>query len=161
MNRYSKIISSPIGDIQIVTDQRSLVSVDFIDSTRDTKVLNDYLVDDYPTILLDTEKQLHEYFEGKRKIFNLKLELKGTEFQMKAWEALQTIKFGQTISYQKQAELIGNIKAVRAVAGANNRNPIAIVVPCHRVIGKNNTLTGYGGGIWRKEWLLKHEGVKG
>jgi AraC family transcriptional regulator of adaptative response/methylated-DNA-[protein]-cysteine methyltransferase len=101
--------------------------------------------------------QIQDYFLGKRKNFTIPLILKGTSFQEKVWKELQTIPYGVTRSYQEQAENVGNIQAVRAVAKANGDNRIAIIIPCHRVIGKNGKLTGYGGGLWRKQYLLDHE----
>jgi len=103
------------------------------------------------------QTQLGEYFDGKRSEFDLPLDLRGTDFQVSAWQALLEIPFGQTRSYQDQADAIGNPNAVRAVANANRSNRISILVPCHRVIGKDGSMTGYGGGIWRKEFLLKIE----
>ncbi len=103
------------------------------------------------------DEQLREYFDGKRTEFDLPLDLPGTDFQRQVWAALQTIPCGKTRSYQEQARVIGRPTAVRAVAHANGDNPIAIIVPCHRVIGADGSLTGYGGGIWRKQWLLEHE----
>lgn len=105
----------------------------------------------------EAAKQLREYFAGKRKDFSLPLELKGTDFQKKVWRALQKIPYGKTVTYSDIAKSIGKPKAVRAVGQAINRNPISIIIPCHRVIGKDGSLTGYAGGLWRKEWLLKHE----
>ncbi|MFA0411948.1 methylated-DNA--[protein]-cysteine S-methyltransferase, partial [Vibrio splendidus] len=102
-------------------------------------------------------KQLDEYFAGKRTSFDLPLKPQGTDFQLKAWVALTTIPYGETISYGEQAKRMDNPKAVRAVGGANGKNPFSIVVPCHRVIGANGTLTGYTGGMNRKEWLLDFE----
>ncbi|MBW8192234.1 methylated-DNA--[protein]-cysteine S-methyltransferase [Neiella marina] len=107
--------------------------------------------------LLKVEQQISEYFTGKRTSFELPLAPAGTSFQQAAWRALQTIPWGQTRNYSEQAVSIGKPKAVRAVGAANGRNPIAIVIPCHRVIGSNGELTGYAGGITRKEWLLAHE----
>ena len=101
--------------------------------------------------------QLDEYFEGKRSKFNIPLVLSGTVFQNAVWNALQQIPYGQTVSYKNIAQAIGNVKACRAVGMANNRNPLPIIIPCHRVIGQNGALVGYAGQIWRKEWLLKHE----
>ncbi|WP_340202935.1 methylated-DNA--[protein]-cysteine S-methyltransferase [Ascidiimonas sp. W6] len=103
------------------------------------------------------QKELTAYFEGKRKVFNVALDMEGTLFQKAAWEALQQIPYGKTISYQEQAQKIKQPTAIRAVASANGSNRIAIIVPCHRVIGKNGKLTGYGGGIERKRWLIAHE----
>jgi AraC family transcriptional regulator of adaptative response/methylated-DNA-[protein]-cysteine methyltransferase len=101
--------------------------------------------------------QIDEYFNGSRTIFNIPLHLVGSEFQKRVWNALLQIPFGETRSYKQQSLLLGNEKAIRAVAGANGDNGIAIIVPCHRVIGENGSLTGYGGGLWRKKWLLQHE----
>jgi AraC family transcriptional regulator of adaptative response/methylated-DNA-[protein]-cysteine methyltransferase len=103
------------------------------------------------------ERQMDEYFTGSRRVFDLPLHLVGTPFQVQVWKALQDIPYGETRSYKQQSIYLNNEKAIRAVAGANGENGIAIVVPCHRVIGENGHLTGYGGGLQRKEWLLKHE----
>ncbi len=101
--------------------------------------------------------QAIEYFNGTRKTFDLPLHLVGTDFQKRVWEALLQIPYAETRSYKQQSIALGNEKAIRAVAGANGENGIAIIVPCHRVIGENGSLTGYGGGLWRKKWLLEHE----
>jgi len=108
------------------------------------------------------EPQLNAYFSGELSQFSIPLDLHGTVFQQHVWVALQTIPYGETRSYQQQAIAIGNPKAVRAVANANRNNKISIIIPCHRVIGKNGSMTGYGGGIWRKEYLLNLEktGIK-
>jgi O-6-methylguanine DNA methyltransferase len=103
------------------------------------------------------ETQMEEYFEGKRREFDLPLDISGTSFQIKAWQALQQIPYGETRSYQQQAEYVGNTRAVRAIASANAKNHIAIVIPCHRVIAKNGGLAGFGGGVWRKKYLLDLE----
>ena len=103
------------------------------------------------------EQQLAEYFDGKRTAFSVPLDTPGTDFQLRVWQALLKIPFGTTSTYQRQAESLGNRKAVRAVARANGMNRVAIIVPCHRVIGKDNTLVGYAGGLERKRWLLEHE----
>ena len=102
-------------------------------------------------------KQTKEYFDGKRRSFDLQLDTPGTKFQNEVWKVLQTIPYGETRSYKQQAIAIGNVKAVRAVANANGCNRIAIIIPCHRVIGDDGKLVGYGGGLWRKQWLLNHE----
>ena len=115
------------------------------------------ITENIPTCLQDCVQQLDEYFKGTRTEFNLKLNPKGTEFQQKVWNELQHIPFGTTNTYREQAITLGNLKAIRAVASANGKNPIWIVVPCHRIIGTNGSLTGYAGGIWRKKWLLNHE----
>ncbi|MFT7334468.1 MAG: methylated-DNA-[protein]-cysteine S-methyltransferase [Porticoccaceae bacterium] len=110
-----------------------------------------------PAILSDAVFQLNEYCEGKRNDFTFKLYPKGTDFQKKAWKSLLEIPYGQTRKYMEQSKTLGNIKAIRAVASANGKNPLWIVVPCHRVIGTDCSLTGYAGGLWRKRWLLEHE----
>lgn len=110
-----------------------------------------------PACLQKCVLQLDEYFNGQRTNFNLTLNPKGTEFQRKVWNSLLDIPYGKTSSYLAQSKTIGNVKAIRAVAAANGKNPLWIVIPCHRVIGTNGSLTGYAGGIWRKKWLLAHE----
>jgi O-6-methylguanine DNA methyltransferase len=102
-------------------------------------------------------KQITEYFAGTRRQFDLILDLQGTPFQRSVWQYLLTIPFGCTASYQEVANAIDNPRATRAVGAANGRNPVSLVVPCHRVVGSDGSLTGYGGGLWRKEWLLEHE----
>jgi methylated-DNA-[protein]-cysteine S-methyltransferase len=104
-------------------------------------------------------RQLIEYFAGERRNFDLPLELHGTEFQRRVWQRLLTVPFGKTASYQQVANALDDPKAIRAVGAANGQNPISIIVPCHRIIGSNGKLIGYGGGLWRKEWLLRHEGA--
>ena len=100
---------------------------------------------------------MNDYFEGKRTNFNFKLNPSGTEFQQKVWKSLLEIPFGKTMSYMELSKKLGDVKAIRAVASANGKNPLWIVVPCHRVIGTDGSLTGYAGGLWRKKWLLEHE----
>lgn len=112
----------------------------------------------YQPLIKDCIKQLGEYFEGKRRTFYLPLKQEGSPFQQTVWTALLTIPFGKTMSYLELSKLIGNVKATRAVAASNGRNNISIIVPCHRVIGSNGDLTGYSGDLWRKKWLLQHEG---
>jgi methylated-DNA-[protein]-cysteine S-methyltransferase len=118
--------------------------------------INIHLDPQHP-VVKSTLDQLREYFSGARTAFDVPLDLHGTEFQVATWRSLAEIPFGKTISYGEQAALIGRPKAVRAVGGANGRNPVAIVLPCHRVIGANGSLTGFGGGIAVKQWLLQHE----
>ncbi len=112
-------------------------------------------------LLEEVRRQLDAYFAGDLRCFDLPLELEGTPFQRQVWQQLLSVDYGQTASYQEIAVAIDNPKAVRAVGAANGRNPVAIIVPCHRIIGSGGRakLTGYGGGLWRKEWLLRHEGV--
>jgi methylated-DNA-[protein]-cysteine S-methyltransferase len=108
-------------------------------------------------VLIECERQLDEYFKGKRRTFTFPYQLDGTIFQKKVWEGLTEISYAKTSTYKEIAVSIGNEKAVRGVGSANGRNRLSIVVPCHRVIGSNGKLTGYAGGLWRKEWLLRHE----
>ncbi len=110
-----------------------------------------------PVHLEEAAQQIEEFFQGKRKQFDLKLTPKGTDFQKKVWNQLLQIPFGKTVSYQEITNQLGDPKAIRAVANANGKNPLWIVIPCHRVIGSDGSLIGYAGGLWRKKWLLAHE----
>lgn len=149
---------SPIGTIEIKGVAKGITSVQFVEKQLGN---NKYIYEGdnkkiYP-VIIQCKNQLEEYFNGDREEFQLDIILKGTSFQNKVWNELVKIPFGTTVSYKYIAEAVGNSKAFRAVGNANNKNPITIVVPCHRVIGENNKLVGYGGGLWRKEWLLDHE----
>jgi len=147
----SRVISSPIGALLIGASSEGLAEVSFkhdlgADMTRE------------PNAILDAcEAQLGEYFDGKRLSFDVPLDLRGTPFQLSVWRALLLIPCGQTWSYGQVARQIGREKAARAIGGANHNNPVAIIVPCHRVIGGDGKLVGYGGGIHIKQWLLEHE----
>jgi methylated-DNA-[protein]-cysteine S-methyltransferase len=110
-----------------------------------------------PKELKAAATQIREYFEGNRSVFDLKLNPAGTEFQKKVWDELQHIPYGKTLSYLELSKKLGDPKAIRAVAAANGKNPLWIIIPCHRVIGTDGSLTGYAGGLWRKKWLLEHE----
>jgi len=125
-------------------------SVQFSDS-------NESISEGIPSGLIDVVNQIQEYFNGDRTEFNLKLSPKGTNFQKRVWDELTRIPFGQTQSYQQIANKLGDPKVVRAAASANGKNPISIIIPCHRVIGSDGSLTGYSGGLHRKKWLLEHE----
>lgn len=142
--------SSPIGILKISGTEENIISVHFLDSNPE----QDYQL--FP-LLENCIMQLDEYFHYKRQKFHLPLMPQGTSFQKQVWERLAAIPYGTTRSYLQIASQLGNPKAIRAVGGANGKNPIAIIIPCHRVIGTNGKLVGYGGGLWRKEWLLKHE----
>ncbi len=144
-------ISTPLGITKITGDYRGLSAIAVLDA-EDLK-----LSDVIPESLEDAVYQLREYFEGNRSKFQLDLNPDGTDFQKKVWQALQEIPFGKTTSYLELSKSLGDIKAIRAVAGANAKNPLWIVVPCHRVIGSDGSLTGYAGGLHRKQWLLEHE----
>jgi methylated-DNA-[protein]-cysteine S-methyltransferase len=142
-------MKSPIGTIRMQYSGKGLYSLVFVDQ-------------DVPDVILQKELeecglQLHEYFNGLRKEFTISLDLQDTDFRKSVWKELLLVKFGQTITYGDLARKMGDIKAIRAVAGANAVNPVSIIVPCHRVIGSDGSLTGYAGGLWRKQWLLEHE----
>lgn len=141
---------TPIGTAKIVGNEFGISSVTVIDDEIEIPTV-------IPNCLKDCVTQLDQYFGGTRKEFDLKLNPKGTDFQKKVWSELLNIPFGKTRTYLEQTKKIGDIKAIRAVANANGKNPIWIIIPCHRVIGSDGSLTGYAGGIWRKKWLLAHE----
>ncbi|KPM31074.1 Methylated-DNA-protein-cysteine methyltransferase [Croceitalea dokdonensis DOKDO 023] len=145
----STYIKTPIGYAHLQGDAYGLVSVTVHDEEQP--------IDMVPEVLKDAVAQFQEYFEGKRTRFNLKLNPRGTNFQKRVWEALLQIPYGTSCSYLELSKTLGNPKAIRAVAAANGKNPLWIVVPCHRVIGSNGGLTGYAGGLHRKKWLLEHE----
>jgi methylated-DNA-[protein]-cysteine S-methyltransferase len=144
-------INTPVGILELKGDAEGLASVLFKDEE------NDVVSEKIPKELKDAALQLQEYFEGNRKEFNLKLSLEGTDFQKRVWEELQQIPFGKTTSYQQMANTLGDPKVIRAAASANGKNPISIIIPCHRVIGSDGSLTGYAGGLHRKKWLLEFE----
>ena len=157
-------IPTPLGPMLAGATEEGICLLEFTDRrmletqlTRLRKKLNSETIPGQNPHFEILNQQLNEYFEGKRKDFDLPLVLPGTEFQKKVWAQLLTIPFGKTRSYAEQAVAISNPKAVRAVASANGDNRLAIIIPCHRVIGSDGKLTGYGGGLWRKEWLLEHE----
>lgn len=145
---YSSIYHSPIGDLIIKSTDVYLLSVTF-DEKFENVNKNE--------IIISCEKQLDEYFNGERKEFTLPIFLNGTKFQNLVWQKLTEIKYGQTISYTNFAIMIGNKNKIRAVANANSKNPFVIILPCHRVIGKNGSLVGYSGGLHRKKWLIEFE----
>ncbi len=159
MQLYKRILTSPIWEITVVANQDHLLLLEFSDSKQLPKKLSSFgTVEHWSNPLLDqTQKELEEYFSWTRKTFTIPLAPSGTDFQKKAWQALTKIPYGETRSYKEEAILAGNPKAVRAIGWANNKNPIVIIIPCHRVIGSDGNLVGYGGGIDRKIWLLKHE----
>lgn len=144
------IFKSPLGYIKIIGDVDGISVITILDS-------EEKITDIIPPSLEDGVFQLQEYFQGISNTFDLKLNPKGTPFQKQVWKLLEQIPFGKTISYLDLSKQIGDVKAIRAVANANAKNPLWIVIPCHRVIGTNGSLTGYAGGLHRKEWLLNHE----
>ena len=142
-------IKTPIGYAEFKGDENGLASVTVFDEEKRPANI--------PKTLEDAVSQFKEYFEGERTSFNLKLNPQGTVFQKKVWDALLKVPHGKTMSYLELSKKIGDVKAIRAVAAANGKNPLWIVVPCHRIIGSNGDLTGYAGGLHRKKWLLEHE----
>ena len=150
-------MTSPVGTLKLVANDTALVAVLWENENPKRVRLAELIEQVHHPILLETQKQLTEYFAGKRQQFDLPLDFEGTEFQKKVWQALLTIPFGETRSYRDIAEQIGNVKAVRAVGAANGKNPISIIAPCHRVVGANGKLVGFAGGLENKEILLKIE----
>ena len=148
-------IDSPVGPLLLAGDERALREIHFANGRRPQAPHPDWIPNAAP--FTEAIDQLQAYFSGERREFDLPLALKGTDFQLRVWRCLQTIPYGQTISYLQLAERIGNPKAVRAVGLANGANPIPIVIPCHRVIGSNGSLTGFGGGLPTKQNLLALE----
>jgi len=158
------IIETPLGEMRAAATREGICLFEFVEkSTLSDEFENlayRFNLEVKPGVnrhLRVLKKQVKEYFKGKRKEFTVSLVTPGTEFQKEVWNALRKIPYGKTISYLEQAKLINNPGAVRAVASANGSNPIAILIPCHRVIGSDGTLVGYGGGIERKRWLIVHE----
>ncbi|WP_404789801.1 methylated-DNA--[protein]-cysteine S-methyltransferase [Altericista sp. CCNU0014] len=154
---YYTVYESPIQTLRLVSDGRSLIGLYMMSEKHRLKPQNDWVEDDSVTPFLETKQQLAAYFAGTLTEFDVPLQMQGTIFQQRVWEALKSIPYGATLFYGELAKQIGQPNASRAVGLANGRNPISIVVPCHRVIGANGKLTGYGGGIERKQWLLNHE----
>jgi methylated-DNA-[protein]-cysteine S-methyltransferase len=150
---YVGYYSSPVGLIKVAASKDHIVSLDFID----TRVPED---ENHNFLIINSLNQLQEYFEGQRIQFDLPLLPSGTAFQKVVWNELINVPFGSIKTYKDIAIAINNPKAVRAVGGANNKNPIPLIIPCHRIIGTSGKLVGYRGGLLRKEWLLNHEKVK-
>ena len=150
-------MASPVGLLKLVAHDTALVAVLWENEDPKRVRLAELIEDKKHPILLETQKQLNEYFSGQRKVFDLPLDFEGTEFQQKVWQALLAIPFGETRSYKQIAEQLGNVKAVRAVGAANGKNPISIIAPCHRVVGTSGKLVGFAGGLENKEILLKLE----
>ncbi len=155
---YETTMTSPVGPLRIIASDRGLRAVLWPDDDRSHTIIDEPTAEgaDHP-IVMRTVAQLTEYFEGARTGFDLPLDANGTEFQTACWQALTEIPYGSTVSYGEQARMIGRPKAFRAVGAANGRNPISIVVPCHRVVAAGGALTGFAGGLATKQWLLDHE----
>ncbi len=158
------ILKSPIGDLMIVASDEGISSLWFVDPGKRDEIIKklekesgSWLIEGSNDIIINAKKQLKEYFDGDRTEFKLPLDINGSNFQITVWNLLKKISFGKTKSYLQMAKEYGDVNAIRAVAHANGENPVGIIIPCHRVIGSKGELTGYAGGIWRKEWLLEHE----
>lgn len=150
--QYSRIIDTQIGKMIAISSQSAIVSFNFLEESKTYQTTNA----SHP-LLLRLEEEIGEYFAGKRREFSLPLSPNGTEFQKGVWNTLLKIPYGETVSYAQEAKIFGNPKATRAVANANGKNPISIIIPCHRVIASNGSIGGYTGGVWRKEFLLSLE----
>jgi methylated-DNA-[protein]-cysteine S-methyltransferase len=149
METFSDYIKNELGYLVIKGGTDKIFSVSFEDNVPETGESNH--------IIEECKSQLCEYFSGSRKIFSVPLDLTGTDFQVNVWNELMKIPFGDVITYTNLAQRMGAVRKLRAVGMANSKNPISIIIPCHRVIGKNGNLVGYGGGLWRKRWLLDFE----
>jgi methylated-DNA-[protein]-cysteine S-methyltransferase len=154
---YFTFYESPIQTLRLVSDGRSLIGLYMMSEKHLLTPQIDWVEDESIAPFLEAKQQLTAYFAGNSTEFDVPLQMQGTIFQQRVWEALETIPYGTTMSYGELAQQMGQPKASRAVGLANGRNPVSIIVPCHRVIGANGQLTGYGGGIERKQWLLNHE----
>ena len=146
----TRYVETPLGITKIVGDQDGITHVSILDNSENTS-------DNIPESLLECVTQLKAYFNNQLNTFDLKLNPEGTDFQKKVWKQLSKIPYGKTISYLDLAKQLGDAKTIRAAASANGKNPLWIIVPCHRVIGTDGSLTGYAGGLHRKQWLLNHE----
>ncbi|WP_430399750.1 methylated-DNA--[protein]-cysteine S-methyltransferase [Flavobacterium sp.] len=142
-------INTPLGTAKIKGDENGICLVSVLQEGEISKKI--------PLELKSAVKEINEYFQGNRKHFTFLMNPRGTDFQKKVWKALLEIPYGKTVSYLDLSKQVGDVKAIRAVASANGKNPLWIVVPCHRVIGSDGSLTGYAGGLWRKKWLIDHE----
>lgn len=148
---FEAYYKSPIGNLRIISNDSDIIKIDFSDDYFKMKMV--------PVQIQKCIMQLGEYFKGERKEFKIGINPAGTEFQSKVWNLLLKIPYGKTISYIELSKQFGDEKAIRAIASANGKNPIPIIIPCHRVIGNDGSLTGYAGGLLKKQWLLEHEGA--
>ena len=143
-------LDSPLGSLLLQGDADGIQKLGVVEDPQDPSA-------EIPAELQSAAQQIHEYFQGQRSSFDLKLNPQGTSFQKQVWTQLAEIPFGKTATYMDMAKRLGDPKSIRAAASANGKNPIMIIIPCHRVIGSDGSLTGYAGGLWRKKWLLEHE----
>lgn len=147
---YKGIVKSPVGNLEITASDKGVRRIEFLDEPI-TRIY------EMNSQVQKCKQQLQEYFKGTRKLFTIDLDLQGTEFQKLVWMSLLTIPYAVTVSYKFIAKMVGDPNAVRAVGMANNKNNIPIIIPCHRIVGNKGSLTGYAGGLWRKDWLINHE----
>jgi O-6-methylguanine DNA methyltransferase len=162
---YQSIFESPIGPLRILSTPEGLAALSF--GKRPTRRSGAWMERSFPGVKAlpagdrhrRVHRQIREYFEGRRRVFDIGFDLRGTEFQNRVWRTVARIPYGHTLSYGEIAHVVGEPRAARAVGAANGANPISIIIPCHRVIGADGSLTGYGGGMEKKRWLLAHEGV--
>ena len=147
---------SPLGLIEIAASDRGITALSFASPSKAPRSKTSGRAFP-PPLLAEAVLELAEYFSGERREFTVRLDLRGTPFELTVWRALLEVPFGRTISYGELGRSVGKPDAARAVGGANHRNPVSIIIPCHRVVGADGGLTGYGGGLWRKKWLLEHE----
>jgi methylated-DNA-[protein]-cysteine S-methyltransferase len=157
MSLSYKLVDSPVGLLKLVASEKALVAILWENDDPVRVRLGDVVEEPFHRVLVQTEKELKEYFAGKRRTFSLSLDMRGTPFQKEVWEVLLGIPFGETCTYGDTAKRLGNPAASRAVGGANRRNPISIIVPCHRVVGAAGNLTGFAGGLEAKTYLLSLE----
>lgn len=150
METFRSTYASPVGTLELLSANDYLLELNFSTDSEDSR-------DDNHSVLNECRAQLNAYFEGKLELFDLPLQAKGTDFQKSVWEQLVKIPFGKTISYLELSRRIGDEKSIRAVGTSNGKNPIPLIIPCHRVIGSDGKLVGYSGELWRKKWLLQHE----
>lgn len=148
---------SPLGVLRIGGTDSYISEISFVDHLDDDELRQPRLQGPVPPMVIQCIEQLIQYFQGQRRVFDFPVYQEGTPFQLRVWNELTAIPFGKTLSYLELSRRLGDTKAIRAAAAANGKNNVAIVVPCHRVIGSKRDLVGYGGGLWRKKWLLDHE----
>jgi methylated-DNA-[protein]-cysteine S-methyltransferase len=159
MTIFYALHDSPTGELLLVADGQALTDLHMTVGKHVPPISPSWQRNDSLPVFTQTKRQLDAYFEGKLRTFTVPLAPRGTDFQKQAWIALTKIPYGETRTYGQQAQIVGRPAAVRAIGAANGRNPIGIIVPCHRVIGANGALTGYAGGLYNKEFLLKLEGI--
>lgn len=152
MQLFKALYDSPLGPLHIVADEAHIHQLGF----QDPGPIENTLAGE-PQVITYCKKELNDYFAGKGRVFTIPLAFDDTAFRVRVWTELQNIPYGRTISYHQLAQRLGDVKSIRAAGYANGKNPIAIIVPCHRVVGSNGSLVGYSGELWRKRWLLEHE----